>query len=55
MVSFVHDVYLFFSKNSSVCNEIFVIGLINIILCIYYSISVIFHKAVFFIISLSFE
>jgi len=49
-MSFVHDAYLFFSKNTTVCNEIFVIALINIILYIYYLINVIFPKAVFFII-----
>jgi len=46
VVSFVHDTYLFFSKNTTVCNEIFAIALINIILYIYYSISVIFPKVV---------
>jgi hypothetical protein len=54
MVSFVHDAYLFFSKNATVCNEIFAIALIDIILFVYYSISVIFPKAVRFIISLRF-
>jgi hypothetical protein len=44
VVSFAHDAYLFFSKNTSVCNEIFVIAVFSVILYIYYSISVIFLK-----------
>ena len=55
VVSFVHDIYLFFSKNTTVCSGIFAIALINIILYIYYLISVIFPKAIFFIISLRFQ
>jgi len=54
VLSFLHDAYLFFSKNTTVCIEILAVALINIILYIYYSISVIFPKAVFFIILLSF-
>jgi hypothetical protein len=54
VVSFVCDNDLFFSKNTSVCSEMFVIAMIDVILYIYYSIRVIFLKGEFFIISLRF-